>query len=317
VDLPKFQTNTGNNAPDTLHKDGKTKITQTEKSSPSAAGNGKTDTPLKYVAPQMVKPTWSLSSSSAARYSHTNYYLNRKEWDKDTASDAVGGSLRAGGQWDKLMMDVVMPMDHTEFGGAYDHLDNTQLGVIGTPRYAILSDGPDLFDLTIGLPVSYFHAWYEKESTIRQDPADLNDNPRKQKIAMSGFDNPDYLSCGPLLSAGKTWGKFSASLGSVMQRTWNLDGDTNDNATINYLDSYVTGLNLGYALTDRWSLNALSTYTHTAHLPAVYDADTMQMGGTIGYNIKGRWTLDLTVLTDVFNTDQQGTQYHLGFNWLF
>lgn len=263
----------------------------------------------------VAAPTWSISASSSLRYIHTDY-LARKELDGSGASsNSFGGTIRAGTQWDKLSLDLLVPIDRVAYGGVYDHNDYTRLGFMLAPRYEVLSEGKYWLTMSIGFGASYFHTWFDSEDEMRIDPDDVEDVADLHKAA-SNFDNPDHIGVGPLLSLSKTIGKFTTSVGGVLYRSYNVDGDE-ELSEDEHIDISMFGVRFDYAITSRLGINAMLIYTHIHDLPGLYDQDMMNVGAGLTYTIKNRWTLDATFMRDFSNADENVEQYHVGLGWTF
>jgi len=227
------------------------------------------------------------SAFSGLRYGHRWYD------DSEAQNNQYGMTLRGGLQWDRVTLDVMMPLDRVDFNEDYDFLDFSRLGIILTPRFYLLTQEEKPIDLYFGLSMAYFHTWMDE-----------------------GEVDPDHASIGPMLGFQKDFQKCALSAGYVFQRGFNLDGDNEVNGE-EEVDVHKIAATVGVPIGDRWAVNLGAIYSHTAHLPDSMDQDFVTMSLGANYVLKDSWTLDVTLMRDFCYEDADNIEIHIGAVWTF
>jgi len=231
--------------------------------------------------------SWDMSSVSSLQYEKTWYD------DSSCTSDRAGLAAQARFDWDRVSLYLALPVDRMWFSTGFDELEFTRVGLIAAPRVQLLYEEAHKLDLALGVSTFYFHTFMDDDG-----------------------EDPDHAGLGPFLSLQKTLGKVTASLGTIWQRGWNLEGER-ESTGHTYADVSKVGVGLGLPLGERWALNARTLYTHTWDLPAAMDADywTLQLGAS--YAVRDAWTVDLTAERHLGYETADNLGVHLGMTHLF
>lgn len=237
-----------------------------------------------------LESTWSMGLSSSARYARTKYHDYN-----DSTSDRAGVTLNSSHVWDRWSVDVSVPLDIVHFDDELTEYDYWRLGAVVMPRYRLLDEDINGIELTVGAS-----AYYMRTDMVTEE-----------------FYNPDHTGLGFFVGTRKTLGDIITVSGGIMaQRAWNLDGEDEITDDRN-VDVITAGINIGAPIGDNWAVNAMLTYDHIPELPGWMDEDVGMAGLSATYFLGDTWTLDGTVLTDVFNSDERDIQFHVGLGWQF
>ncbi len=242
------------------------------------------------LPPEASAHTWSLSVNSALRYEHSTYYHH-----DHSDSDRVGLTFRSSHYWDRITFDWSIPLDVVDFDDELSEFNYTRIGITGTPRYYALFEEEHGLDLSFGLTGYYLRTFLTTSNE---------------------YYNPDHLGLGLMVAAQKTLGPVVLSGGVLTQRAWNLDGEDEITGR-NHLDVITVGTNAGIPIGDQWALNGSLLYSHTRHLPDRYDADVFRATVTAAYTVAEKWTVDLSVVSDLANEDEKTLGVHAGLSWVF
>jgi hypothetical protein len=257
---------------------------------PPGEGGGGGEPVTPQLPPEAAAHTWSLSVNSALRYEHSTYYHH-----DHSDSHRAGLTFRSSHYWDRVTLDWSIPVDVVDFDHELSEFNYTRIGITGTPRYYALFEEEHGLDLSLGLTAYYLRTFLTTSDE---------------------YYNPDHLGLGVMVAAQKTLGPVVLSGGVLAQRAWNLDGE--DEVTgRHHLDVITVGTNAGIPLGESWALNGSLLYSHTRHLPGRYDADVFRATVTAAYTVAEKWTVDLSVVSDLANEDEKTLGVHAGLSWVF
>ncbi len=201
-----------------------------------------------------------------------------------------------------LPVDIDIPIDRYNFDGRRTGLfpnsmsanayDNTTVGVVVSPRYYLINQAENGIDLAAGLTGFYYRTFMDRNT----------------------LDDLDTIGGGPMLSLRKDFEKCSLSGGVMMMRGWNMHGDREVTGH-NYVDIYRAAINLGVPLTDSIVVNGILGYNYLDNMPSYLENSYMTGGVGITWVIKNNWAVDLTVSTDLGNSDSNNVLAMIGMLW--
>lgn len=229
------------------------------------------------------------NTRSALRYEHRWYDKSEAQFNR------FGGTVRGALDWDKVSLDVMMPVDRVDFNQGFDSMDFTRIGLVIVPRLYLLQEADkNPVDLSVGFAGFYMHTF--------MDDNDVSD--------------PDHAGIGPFIALQKTFSKAVVNAGFTWQRGFNLDGDREITGS-SEVDVIKAALNVGVPIGDNWAVNLGALYSHTAELPGDFDADFVT--GTLGatYILKDTWTLDFAIQRDFAYSDADNFTLHAGLGISF
>lgn len=238
-----------------------------------------------------IRPgTWNLSLSSSARYARTKYHDFN-----GSSSDRAGFTINTNHVSDRWSLDISVPVDIVYFDRELNEYDYWRIGAVAMPRYRLLDEDINGVEVTLGATAYYM----------------------RTTMMTSEFYDPDHAGLGALIGVRKTVGDlFTVSGGLMGQRAWNFD-DRDEITGDDHVDIYTAGINIGAPVGDNLALNAMMTYEHIPDLPDWMDENIGMAGVSATYFLSDKWTLNASVLTDVFNNDERNVEVHMGLGWQF
>jgi len=206
----------------------------------------------------------------------------------------MGLSLHTAHQWDRLSVDVIIPVDIVDFTDQLNDYNHTQVGISIVPRFQLLNEAEHGLNLSAGLTSYYIRSFMATEELY----------------------NPDHAGLGLMVGLQKNFEKCVISGGVLAQRSWNFDNQKELSGQV-FVDMITTGINIGVPIGDNWAVNSSLLYNHISKMPDWIDANTMNASLGVNYILKDTWSIDLTLMTDLANEDEKTLQLHFGLGWSF
>jgi hypothetical protein len=234
--------------------------------------------------------SWNTSANSSLRYEHRWFDNSDAEYNR------FGGTLRTGWAWDRVSLDVMMPLDRADYNGSYDFADYTRIGLIATPRFSLITQEEKGIDLTAGVSMFYFHTFLDENDGDRSDP--------------------DHCGIGPFFAIQKDFKNVVVNGGFIWQRGFNMDGE-NEITGDGEVDVYKVAMNVGVPIGNNFVLNTNATYSYTADMPSYTDDDFLTVGIGGSWVIKDKWNVDLSISRDFCYDESDNLEFTFGLMWQF
>ncbi len=237
--------------------------------------------------------SWDVSNTdSALRYEFTDHDLGEYQ------SHRIGLSAHANFHWDRVSLDLTLPVDTVIYDPVQVVKHFTRTGLIATPRVYVASQEEQGVDVSLGLNVFYSHTFLWLKAMYDE------------------FEDPDHLGAGPVLTVSRDFEHVSVSGGAIWQRSFNLDGmdEVTGESTIDVLN---LGVNVGVPVGERVVVNAQANYRYSFDLPELYDEDYVKVGLGATWMVSDAWTFDARVRTNLGYEDADNVEVSLGAVWVF
>lgn len=232
---------------------------------------------------------WMIDTRIAGRYAHTEYY----DFNHSTGQ-RYGVTASARRTWDRLTLDLAMPLDVVRFTDELDEFDYYRLGMTATPRIKIMDEAADGVGFTIG-GTAYYH-----RSALRTE----------------ALPDPDHFGLGMFWALQKTVGPYIFHHGVQLMRQWNLDDQT-EITDQNYVDVLTLGCGVGTRIGEDWALDGSMLWEHTPDLPQWMDTHAARLRVGATYSPSQNWVTHLSLETDLFDEDAKTIELGLLQSWMF
>lgn len=232
--------------------------------------------------------TWAMDTDSALRYERT-------WWDDEYYSNRYGATLRAAWQWERLSLDVALPIDRVTYQEPRDTFDYTRLGLAVTPRYNVVSQDVNApVDLDIGMSLFYMYSFMDEDVD----------------------EEPNTIGFGPTAAVRKDFEYCSVGAGAMWMRGYDGNGNETGPGFKTYTDTVHAGLHVGVPVGDRWAINSRAVYNRILRIEDG-DDDYVTMGLGAVYFMSDKWTFDVEARTNLGYEYADNISVHFGASWNF